>query len=206
MSYRSATDFVVLHALRIKGFATTESIVEITGVPPELVNDHLAAAESSGFVRFREGRNLWQLTESGRDEHRRLLAVDNEASGAVSLLPVAYSRFLSLNDDFKQICTDWQVRGDDVNDHLDDDYDRMVIERLESLHDDASSVLADIGSALDRLEAYPRRLGASLERLRDGEASMFTGVMCGSYHDVWMELHEDLILTQGIDRAVEGSF
>ena len=30
---------------------------------------------------------------------------------------------------------------------------------------------------------------------------MFTGVMCGSYHDAWMELHEDLILTQGIDRA-----
>ena len=33
-----------------------------------------------------------------------------------------------------------------------------------------------------------------------------TGVMCGSYHDVWMELHEDLILTQGIDRVSEGSF
>jgi hypothetical protein len=30
--------------------------------------------------------------------------------------------------------------------------------------------------------------------------------MCGSYHDVWMELHEDLIITQRIDRAAEGSF
>ena len=30
--------------------------------------------------------------------------------------------------------------------------------------------------------------------------------MCNSYHDVWMELHEDLILTLGIDRAKEGSF
>ncbi|MFT7503790.1 MAG: hypothetical protein ACI91Q_002603, partial [Gammaproteobacteria bacterium] len=27
-----------------------------------------------------------------------------------------------------------------------------------------------------------------------------------SYHDAWMELHEDLILTQGIDRSAEGSF
>jgi hypothetical protein len=35
---------------------------------------------------------------------------------------------------------------------------------------------------------------------------LFTGVMCGSFHDIWMELHEDLILTQGIDRATEGSF
>jgi len=35
---------------------------------------------------------------------------------------------------------------------------------------------------------------------------MFTGVMCGSFHDIWMELHEDLMLLQGIDRAEEGSF
>jgi hypothetical protein len=30
--------------------------------------------------------------------------------------------------------------------------------------------------------------------------------MCGSFHDIWMELHEDLITLQGIDRHVEGSF
>jgi hypothetical protein len=39
-----------------------------------------------------------------------------------------------------------------------------------------------------------------------GERNLFTGVMCGSYHDVWMELHEDLILTLRIDRTSEGSF
>ena len=50
------------------------------------------------------------------------------------------------------------------------------------------------------------RLEATCRRVLDGERNMFTGVMCGSYHDVWMELHEDLILTQGIDRVAEGSF
>ena len=34
----------------------------------------------------------------------------------------------------------------------------------------------------------------------------FTGVMSESFHDIWMELHEDLILMQKIDRASEGSF
>jgi len=34
----------------------------------------------------------------------------------------------------------------------------------------------------------------------------FTGVMCESFHDIWMELHEDLILLQRIDRVSEGSF
>jgi len=35
---------------------------------------------------------------------------------------------------------------------------------------------------------------------------MLTGVMSGSYHDVRMDLHEDPILTQGVDRAADGSF
>jgi hypothetical protein len=35
---------------------------------------------------------------------------------------------------------------------------------------------------------------------------MFTGVGCGSFHDIWMELHEDLVVLQRIDRASEGSF
>ena len=30
--------------------------------------------------------------------------------------------------------------------------------------------------------------------------------MCESFHDIWMELHEDLILLQGIDRTIEGSY
>jgi hypothetical protein len=50
------------------------------------------------------------------------------------------------------------------------------------------------------------RLESTCKLVVGGTNNMFTGVMCGSFHDVWMELHEDLILTQGIDRAAEGSF
>jgi hypothetical protein len=31
-------------------------------------------------------------------------------------------------------------------------------------------------------------------------------VACESFHDVWMELHEDLLVLQRIDRIHEGSF
>ncbi|NDB06003.1 MAG: MarR family transcriptional regulator, partial [Acidimicrobiia bacterium] len=50
------------------------------------------------------------------------------------------------------------------------------------------------------------RLSTTCQAVVAGQTNMFTGVMCGSFHDVWMELHEDLILSQGIDRAAEGSF
>jgi hypothetical protein len=70
----------------------------------------------------------------------------------------------------------------------------------------AQPIVASLGAALARLSPYGPRLAQTCQRLAAGETNMFTGVMCGSYHDVWMELHEDLILTQGIDRAAEGSF
>ena len=62
------------------------------------------------------------------------------------------------------------------------------------------------GEAMLRLSPYGTRLRTAAERVMGGERNLFTGVMCGSYHDVWMELHEDLILTLRIDRTSEGSF
>lgn len=197
---------MALHALRIKGFATTDTIAEVAAVDSQQVNDQLVEWEAAGWVRFREGRNLWQLTDAGRAEHARLLALDNQHSGALVELKRVYPEFLVINDEFKQLCTDWQVRAGDVNDHADPAYDTGVIERLRSLHAQVLPVLATAYQALARLEPYHGRLESTLDRLCAGDTSMFTGVMCGSYHDVWMELHEDLILTQGIDRSTEGSF
>jgi len=44
------------------------------------------------------------------------------------------------------------------------------------------------------------------QRAVKGETNMRMGLMSGSNHDVWMELHEELILTQCMDRVTEGSF
>ena len=45
--------------------------------------------------------------------------------------------------------------------------------------------------------AMPPASPAAASALENGDQRMFTGVMCGSYHDVWMELHEDLHLDAG---------
>ena len=67
---------------------------------------------------------------------------------------------------------------------------------------DVAVSAADAG--VDRQGPPRRRDGAIV--VAGGETNMFTGVMCGSYHDVWMELHEDLLQLQGIAREEEGSF
>lgn len=206
MGHRSDPEFVTLHALRIKGFAPVPVLSELAAQPESDVHAHLSRFHDAGYVQFREARGLWQLTPDGRATHAERLADDAAAAGARDRLARHYAPFLSCNDEFKQICTDWQLRDGQPNDHTDADYDRGVIARLDALHARAAPVVGAFGEVLIRLGPYSTRLDQVLRRVVDGETTKFTGVMCGSYHDVWMELHEDLILTQGIDRSAEGSF
>ncbi|MFM9132492.1 MAG: MarR family transcriptional regulator, partial [Actinomycetota bacterium] len=103
-------------------------------------------------------------------------------------------------------CAAWQTRDGAVNDHSDAAYDAPRIAALRSLHEESSAVLTGFAGAVPRFAGYPGRLALALARVEAGETKMFTGVMCGRYHDIWMELHEDLIQLLGVDRSAEGSF
>lgn len=178
----------------------------MTAVEPGHVESHLVGFSDAGHVQFREKRGLWQLTPDGREAHREHLAADLEGLDAVSALADHYSTFIDLNGRFKELCGDWQLRDGSPNDHSDLDYDAHVIGRLQEVHGEAEPIVGAMGEVIERLSPYSTRLTVVLQRVQQGDINMFTGVMCGSYHDAWMELHEDLILTQGIDRAAEGSF
>jgi predicted membrane chloride channel (bestrophin family) len=197
--------FCTLHALRLKGFAKAEVISDVAALPVHTVGEHLRSLAAAGQAQFREARQLWQLTPLGRERHREALAADtpHEQAGA---LHEPYEQFLTLNEHFKHLCSEWQLRDGQPNDHADARYDADLLERLSTHHEAAVPLVAEMGERIERLGAYGRRLDAARQRVASGETNMFTGVMCESYHDVWMELHEDLILTQGIDRVAEGSF
>ena len=80
------------------------------------------------------------------------------------------------------------------------------IEQLLTLEADSHDVVADLARVLPRLGRYRERLQQAASGVAAGDTAKFTGVMCGSFHDIWMELHEDLIVLQDIDRVAEGSF
>ena len=202
---QSDPHFLTHHALRIKGFAKVETLAEITALPAESVESHLSDLAGREWAMFREARALWQLTPSGKSAHPERLAADIAAVD-LSALAAHYHGFLELNSAFKVLCGDWQLRDGAVNDHSDSAYDRKVIDRLVELDAAAQPIVAAVGGVIGRFAPYAGRLASTCGRVRTGETNLFTGVMCGSYHDVWMELHEDLILTQGIDRSAEGSF
>jgi hypothetical protein len=206
MSNASDPFFRTFHALRIKGFAKAETVAEVADLPLSLVEDHLKGLQAREWAQFREARELWQLTTVGREEHHIALAEDVGGAHVAAHLHDAYHEFLQLNERFKALCGDWQLRDGQPNDHSDTEYDDGVVQRLVALDEEAAPVVAMMGEVLARLAPYGPRLARTCQLVVNGETKMFTGVMCGSYHDVWMELHEDLILTQGIDRTAEGSF
>ena len=205
MAHRSHPLFRTHHALRIKGFAKTEVVAEVAGHDLDTAAQHLRDLQDAGHAQFREARSLWQLTPDGRVAHVEALAVDTAHLTPTSLSHL-YEPFLALNERFKHLCGDWQLRAGAPNDHADRHYDSVVVSRLVALNVEVQPITIAAGDEFERWANYAPRLAQTCQRVVDGETSMFTGVMCGSYHDVWMELHEDLILTQRIDRVQEGSF
>jgi len=189
----------VLRVLRMRGFSTLDGLRHSTGADLATVLDVLAADQQVNYI---EARKMYMLAPSGRTR------IDEHIATAEPLqaLRSPYEKFLELNVEFKQICTDWQVRNGEPNVHDDAEYDTQCIERLVKFLSDAESVLTSMSSVKLRLGMYQRRLHDALAAINNGEVNRFTGVMCESFHDIWMELHEDLILLQRIDRVSEGSF
>ena len=183
-----------------------ENLVELSGLPAEEVLEHLHSMKENGHTQFREARGLWQLTPDGREAYLIALEEDVSRPGFREGLAEKYARFLELNEGFKALCADWQLRDGEPNDHSDAAYDEGCIKRLGVLDDEAQPICHAFALIAKRFDCYATRLNSSRNALEAGDTRMLTGVMCGSYHDVWMELHEDLILTQGIDRVQEGSF
>ncbi|MEZ5375095.1 MAG: putative PEP-binding protein [Acidimicrobiales bacterium] len=193
---------LVLHTMRVRGFVTSNGFKESIGSHPADLLDQLIEA---GHVRYLEARDMFSLMPGGRERQEQLLA-DYATPDLQSGLAEPYHEFLTLNDEFKQLCTEWQMRGDQPNDHADAEYDQTCVDRLSNLAQRATPVVESIAAALPRFARYNQRLGVAADLVANGETKRFTGVMCESFHDIWMELHEDLIVLQGIDRKVEGSF
>ena len=202
--------FLVLHGLRLKGFADASAVAEAGGVSEadaKPVLDGLVADELAGY---REGRlSGYTLTPAGRARHAELIAAELDGSGQRDAVHAAYTRFLGINQDLLGICTAWQLRDVDgesvVNDHTDPAHDADVIGRLADLDAKVQPICTDLGASLDRFAAYGPRLAAALGKVQAGDHDWFTKPMIASYHTVWFELHEDLLATLGIERSAEGS-
>ena len=157
-----------IHALRIKGFVKVENLAELAGLPEDEVLSHLQALQQEGHTNFRENRGLWQLTPDGREAYVIALEEDVSRPGFKEGLAVKYHRFLEMNEVFKALCSDWQLRDGETNDHSDAAYDEACIKRLGVLDDEAQPICHAFAEVAERFDCYAARLTGSRTALEGG--------------------------------------
>jgi pyruvate, orthophosphate dikinase len=193
---------LLLQVLCVKGRASHEALGAAIDAD---VTNAIAALEQAGLV---EPTKLgYRITELGKRRADELYEL--ERSEARSLILDVYDSFLPINDEVKQIVTDWQMRivsGEMVlNDHTDPDHDRAVIDRLHDTDAKVSIALDPLRATLPRFDLYAVRLQRALTCVRDGDHSMICAPIKDSYHTVWFELHEELIILSGRSRSEEAA-
>ena len=181
--------FRLLHEVRLRG------VVEVDD------DETVAILVGEGFVA-RSPRGI-RITATGRERHTvwARLPANGEAEQTARR---AYERFLPLNAELLRVCNDWQVLPGGVpNDHADPRYDWAVVDRLRAIDERIAPVVSRLGRAIERFAPYRPRLRAALAHVDEGRTEWLTSPRIDSYHTVWMQLHEDVLLAIGADRADE---
>lgn len=196
---------LVLHALRCIGVVERARLVAATGLSDPQVEAELAALARTGLVEHTEGVfGGWAITDQGRVVDATGVATELDESGGRAIVTEAFDTFLVLNPELLDICTAWQTRTIGrsmvMNDHSDPVYDGRVLDRLADLDRRADPMLDALAGVLARFRRYRTRLTSALERAEAGALEYVTEGL-ESYHTVWFQLHEDLLVTLGIPRS-----
>jgi hypothetical protein len=183
------SELAVLQAVRLKGRVRRDDLD--SGVVGSLV--------ASGFL---VDEAMLRLSPEGRARLNELLAAERSSVDSAALL-AAYDEFRSVNADFKALVTDWQLRDGQPNTHEDADYDAGVLARLDDVHRRVTPIVEAVAGELPRLRSYSTKLQAALDRVHAGETMWLSRPLIDSYHTVWFEVHEELILAAGLTREAE---
>ncbi|WP_141396674.1 MarR family transcriptional regulator [Microbacterium gorillae] len=186
----------------MKGRASDEAYAHMLGISDAQAADRRAVLTGAGLARHREGRIAFtSLTPEGRELHATLLAERLDDAERRRGVEDALAAFLPINGEMKRVFASWQTRPDgSPNAHDDQGYDGSVVEEAATVNARATALLRSSSTVEPRLARYADRLDAALRRVQSGESGAFLRPMSESYHDIWMELHEDLILLAGRER------
>ena len=208
MPHASSPELLVLHGVRVKGMADGAAVASRFGLDHHVVEELLLDYEAQGWVtrvRF-AGIGGWALTAAGRAENERRLAAELEETTARPEIEAAHGEFLTLNSRFLAAVTNWQIRPERAdplaaNDHTDWRWDERVLDDLRRLDRQVRPVGQQLAAALDRFSGYPERYSAALDKVDRGQHAWVDQPRIDSCHTVWMELHEDLLATLGLERG-----
>ena len=118
-----------------------------------------------------------------------------------------YEAFLPINDQVKQIVTDWQLREVDGTAGPQRPPGPCPRRRVSStgcttLDAEVAAALASLSRGAPTLRRLlpPARSGRS-PQIDAGDTTMVAAPIKDSYHTVWFELHEELLVLSGRQRT-----
>jgi len=194
----------MIRLLSIKGFATPDAAAAALDTTEEIASALLDQMTAHGLVSMMG--SMFSLSDDGKLVAAEFLAADREEWGA-DRAAAGLDGFIPLDRRMKAIVTAWQMMEVDgapvLNDHTDADYDAAVLADLEALQVDAGAWLAALHDGLPRLALYSARLRRAADLVAGGDHDYIASPRLDSYHNVWFELHEDLILLAGRTREDE---
>ncbi len=208
--HASAVEDLALHGVRVLGFPTTARVAGRYRLDRDAVEEGLLDAEARGWVQRLSfgGSSGWSLTDTGRAEGERRLAAELDRLGLRGAVADVHARFRPLNRRFGAACTDWQVRPTRldplaINDHTDWRWDERVLRTLTSVETAFAGLCAELSARLTRFGGYAGLYATALRRVGAGERGWVDGHDRDSLHLVWIQFHEDLLATLGIERGTD---
>jgi hypothetical protein len=188
----------LLQILRIKGLATEQDLADSLGVEVESLDVPLLSLAEERLIERPEGTDppRWLLTADGLAHHAELTEA-RRANDALAEVEVLYAVFLELNRPVKKVVSEWQAGEQDAAGAAD------TIAELTEIGQQLVEA-TDMGARdLPRFAVYSDRLAAALTEVRAGQRRFIDDPSSASFHTVWFELHEDLLLTLGRNRGEE---
>ncbi|UQX10409.1 MarR family transcriptional regulator [Candidatus Mycobacterium methanotrophicum] len=193
------SELTVLQAVRLKGRARLDDLTATLG---EDADDLAATVDELTRSGLLVDGNVLRLSPEGRIRLGELLAAERQQIDTTALTS-AYAEFRRVNAEFKALVTDWQVKDGQPNAHDDADYDAAVLARLDDVHHRVTPIISAAAAQLPRLGRYSTKLQAALDNVHAGDTAWLSRPLIDSYHTVWFELHEELILAAGLTRESE---
>ena len=194
-AHASPPDLLVLHAVRLKGFADTDALAARFGLDPQRTQDDLLDAAAHGWVtrsRFADQAG-WSLTEAGRRRNEAQLRGELDRTGTRTAVSEAHHRFPALNARATQLFTSWQLADGAPGEVA------RTLGQLTELATGLHGIEQDLTAHLVRFGGYHDRFTRSVANARSDRAWV-TGMDTDSCHRVWFELHEDLVASLGVGR------
>jgi hypothetical protein len=184
--------YAVLNGVYLRKMVTTEVLHDITGVPADGIRATLDELAAQGMVADVGGGN-WMLEHP--DGVRAAIAAYDERYADLRTSPEViawYERFEVLNAQFLKTLSAWQTSGSDDG----------ALEKVLRLVDRQVKALTSFVGFVPRYQRYVDRFEAATERVEAGQTEWVTSLTLDSVHNVWFELHEDILTVLGRPRDV----